>query len=443
MRNTVFVVLDSMRRDHLGAYNEAVDFTEHIDRIAEESIVYEDAVAQAPWTLPSHASVFTGTYPWEHGATNQNAHLETDGPTLAEKFEREGYTTAAVTPNIWVTPHKGMTDGFGTVENFLGLGGLTPFEKLYRSASKLLERMDERIRRPIVEPLNRMFDAADIDTACRSAETIDAAIDFLGAHAGDRDPFFLFVNLMEPHEPYDPPQEYLDRHGVRDLSAVPDDNEAFFVGETDYSELRAAYRASADYTDDLIGRLDRALSTHGLDETVLVVAGDHGQALGEGDFFGHQFTVREEVVSVPLLVRHPDESPRRDDRLVELRELYRLLPRVAGIDSYEGLGTDTALGGYEFPEVFKRYIDEDRMDHYYRKYRYYRTGDEKFVKSEREDGTVSYTRTDLETGTERRVEGEHRQLLDELDDAEESQTSRSTIEENEAIERRLEELGYR
>lgn len=443
MRNTVFVVLDSMRRDHLGAYNEAVDFTEHIDRIAEESIVYEDAVAQAPWTLPSHASVFTGTYPWEHGATNQNAHLETDGPTLAEKFEREGYTTAAVTPNIWVTPHKGMTDGFGTVENFLGLGGLTPFEKLYRSASKFLERMDERIRRPIVEPLNRMFDAADIDTACRSAETIDAAIDFLGAHAGDRDPFFLFVNLMEPHEPYDPPQEYLDRHGVRDLSAVPDDNEAFFVGETDYSELRAAYRASADYTDDLIGRLDRALSTHGLDETVLVVAGDHGQALGEGDFFGHQFTVREEVVSVPLFVRHPDHPARRDDRLIELRELYRLLPQFAGIEEYddEDGETDAVVGGYEFPDVFKRYISDDRMEHYYRKYRYHRTDSEKIVKHETEDGTVSYRRIDLETGTRRSVETKHERLVDQLDDA--TGDVELQREETEAVKRRLEKLGYR
>lgn len=441
MRNTVFVVLDSMRRDHLGVYNDAIGFTEHIDRIAEESIVYENAVAQAPWTLPSHASMFTGTYPWEHGATNKHAHLETDETTLAEKFGERDYLTAAITPNIWVTPHKGLTDGFDEVENFLGLGGLTPLQRVYRTASKLVERLDERVRRPIVEPLNRVFDAVDIDTACRSEETIDAAIDFLESHS--EEPFFLFVNLMEPHEPYDPPQKYLDRHDVRDLSVVPDDNEDFFANETNYEELRKAYRASVDYTDDLIGRLDRTLSEQGLDETVLAVAGDHGQALGESDFFGHQFTVREEVTSVPLFVRHPNEPADRDDRLVELRELYWLLPEFAGIGSYDDLGADAVPGGYEFPKVFKRYIAEDRLDHYYRKYRYYRTEDEKIIKSEREDGTVSYTRIDLDGREERRVGAEHRQLLDELGDPSSDGHTPTTEEEAAAVERRLEELGYR
>jgi arylsulfatase A-like enzyme len=443
MRNTVFVVLDSMRRDHLGVYNGSIDFTEHIDRIAEESVVYEDAVAQAPWTLPSHASMFTGTYPWEHGATNANAHFETDGKTLAEKFGEQGYTTAAITPNIWVTPHKGLTDGFDEVENFLGVGGLTPLQRVSRAASKLVERLDERVRRSIVEPLNSLFDAADIDTACRSEETIDAAVEFLEEHA-DED-FFLFVNLMEPHEPYNAPREYLDRHGVSDLSAVPDDNETFFAGEPDYGELRKAYRASVDYTDDLIGRLDRTLSEQGLDEAVLAVAGDHGQALGEDDFFGHQFTVREEVISVPLFVRHPEEPARRDDRLVELRELYWMLPEFAEFGSYDDHGTDAATGGYEFPEVFKRYIDEDRMDHYYRKYRYYRTREEKLVKIEGQDLTASYMRIDLATGTERRVEAEHRRLLDGLEDAGSGRGTQTTgtAEEKEAVKRRLEELGYR
>jgi arylsulfatase A-like enzyme len=441
MRTTIFVVLDSMRRDHLGVYNDAVDFTGHIDGIAEESIVYENAVAQAPWTLPSHASMFTGQYPWEHGATNKNAHLETDERTLAETFSGHGYRTAAITPNIWLTPHKGTTDGFDDVENFLGWGSLTPLQKLYRVGSRLLERLDERTRRSVVDPLNRLLEAADIDTACRSAETIDAATDFVEAHADER--FFLFVNLMEPHEPYDPPQEYLDRHGVEDLSAVPDDNEDFFAGETDYGELRKAYRASVDYTDDLIGRLDRTLSEHGLDDAVLVVAGDHGQALGENEIFGHQFTVREEVVSVPLFVRHPDHPARRDDRLIELRELYRLLPQFAGIEEYddEDGETDAVVGGYEFPDVFKRYISDDRMEHYYRKYRYYRTDGEKIVKHETEDGTVSYRRIDLETGTRRSVETKHERLVDQLDDA--TGDVELQREETEAVKRRLEKLGYR
>lgn len=439
MRTTIFVVLDSMRRDHLGAYDDAVGYTRHTDRIAAESTVYEDAVAQAPWTLPSHASMFTGQYPWQHGATNAKAHLETDRQTLAATFRDRGHLTAAITPNIWVTPHKGMTDGFDRVENFLGVGGLAPLRRLYRIASNQIERVDERLRRPIVGPLNRVLDALDVDTTCRSEETIDAAIEFVERHADEE--FFLFVNLMEPHEPYDPPQAYLDRHGVGDLGAVPDDTADFFAGDTDWAEVRKAYRASVDYTDDLVGRLDRALSENDLDDAVLVVAGDHGQALGEGDFFGHQFTVREEVVSVPLLVRHPERPAGRDDRLVELRELYRLLPALARDERYEDLGTSVALGGYEFPAVFKRYVPEAELDYYYRKHRFYRTDREKVIKSVGEDGTTTYTRRDVVTGESLPVEPRHRERLDGLGDVTADEPVRQASGEPE-VEERLEELGY-
>ena len=439
MRNTVFVVLDSMRRDYLGTYNDDIDFTPHLDDIAAESLVYEDAVAQAPWTLPSHSSMFTGLYPWEHEATNKKAHLETDRQRLAEKFREGGYTTGAITPNIWVTPHKGLTDGFTEVENFLGVGSLTPFQKLFRAGSRAVEQLDERLRRPLVEPLERLTDSMGIDTTCRSEETIDAAIEFLEAHADDQ--FFLFVNLMEPHEPYDPPQEYLDRHDVQDLSGVPDDNQDFFAGETDWTELQKAYRASVDYTDDLVGRLDRALAESGLDETVLAIAGDHGQALGEEDFFGHQFTVRDEVISVPLMVRQPGEPPGREEQPVELRELYWLLPEWAGIDDYDDPGTTAVPGGYEFPQVFRRYIADESMDYYYRKYRYYRTSEEKITKIEQEDGTVSYTRRDRATGEQLPVEDEHRQLVDNLGDVS-SDDPLDTTEEAAEVEERLEELGY-
>lgn len=440
MRPVVFLVLDSMRRDHLGVYDDAIGFTENLDAIAEEAVVFEDAVAQAPWTLPSHATMFTGEYPWDHEATNRDAHFGADSTTLAERFAQEGYLTAAITPNIWLTPHKGMMEGFQEVENFLNIGGGSAVQWFYRSMSRYFEKLDSRFRWPVVRALESVFEFADIDNSCRSEETIEEAIGFIEDHADDQ--FFLFINLMEPHEPYDPPQEYLDRHGVTDLEGVPDDNKDFFADGADFDELRKAYRASVDYTDDLVGRLEEVLSEQGLEDAVLVITADHGQALGEADVFGHQFTVGEEVVSVPLLVKHPDHEPGREDALVELRELYDLIPQYAGLTEHEEIGTEVAVGGYEFPEVFRRFISADRMDQYYRKYRFYRTQDEKVVKSVGEDGEVSYQGIDLETGEEIPVTADLRRNVDRLQDVGGSEERLREEDHDEAVRERLEELGY-
>jgi len=115
--NVLFVVLDTTRKDRLTVYGHDRPTSPALERFAEEARVYEQAVAPAPWTLPVHASVFTGLYPSEHGATQENPYLE-GATTLAETLSRSNYATSCYSSNAWITPYTHLTRGFEHQDSF-------------------------------------------------------------------------------------------------------------------------------------------------------------------------------------------------------------------------------------------------------------------------------------------------------------------------------------
>jgi len=445
--NVVFLVLDSLRTDRVGAYNNAVDFTDHLDTMADSSVVFENAVTQAPWTLPSHASMFTGNYPWDHGTTQARSYATGDEETFIGTLREAGYTTGAITPNVWITPHKGMTADFDFVENFLGSADNSLSRRISKLSTKLYDGLGTLPKRILGRQLDRAFRLFGVDDSCKSEETVAAVEDYLGDREAAEE-FFLYVNLMEPHEPYHPPQRYVDNHGVTDESTVPHRQKDMFTkDDIDYDQLRRMYDASVDYTDDLVGRITTALDENGLDDdTVVVVLSDHGQALGEDGVFGHQFTVAEPVINTVLLVDHPDIQRRREDRPFELRRLHDLVPYWAGIESTEpdAFG-GTIRGGYEFPENFTGYIPSDQWDDYYRQARYVKRDGIKVVKSTADGGDSRYEAIDLDTGESVPVPEELRCEVDAIGevavDTDSSDEPEGAVDEE--IEDRLEALGYR
>lgn len=445
-KNVVFLVLDSLRKDRVSAYNDDVDFTDHIGSFADRSLVFENAVAQAPWTLPSHASMFTGEYPWEHGTTHARSYF--DGrETFVSKFKNEGYSTAAITPNIWITPHKRMTGDFDYVENFLGKANNPLSVRASRLGTKLYHRLGDVTRRVLGRQIDRFFQLFSVDDSCKSEETVEAAERYLGDREADED-FFLYVNLMEPHEPYRPPKQYRQKHGVDEEATIAHRQKDVFTKDIDFEEMRKIYDASVDYTDDLVARILGALEANDLEEdTVVVLLSDHGQALGEdGGQFGHQFTVNEPVVNAVLMVDHPDAGADTEDRPVELRALHDLVPYYAGIgDCPEAVAAGTVMGGCEFPENFTGYIPKERWDEYYRQRRFLKRDGRKIVRAVEEDGTAHYTAYDLETGEEIEVPDDLRAAIDATGevDADADDAAEAAPEVDEAVEQRLEELGYR
>ncbi|MFB6243322.1 MAG: sulfatase [Halobaculum sp.] len=443
-RNVVLLVLDSLRRDRVSLYDDGVDFTDSIAALGAESLVFDNAVAQAPWTLPSHASMFTGTYPWSHGATQESPTFDAGGPTLVERFAAAGYRTGGFTPNPWVSPFSGLAAGFDTWDNFLTPRRL-PIPEFVRS-SRLLEwwsrNQFERVKKRLTDAADSLFEtwSRRKETEVTHSERVfDRAESFVRETDADR-PFFLYLNILDAHEPYYPPESYRERHapGVdpHEECQIPSRH---LKGETEanFDNVAGLYDAAVDNADDLVGSFVAFLREQQLlQNTVLVVVSDHGQALGEDGLYGHQYGVGPVLTHVPMLVRTPEANAERIDRLVELRELFDYLPSVAGVGPEYTPGVEIAKGGYGFPDLAVRQLPGGRDSEHYRRFRFALDREEYLVRTETpEQVTVTAEVRDSTAETDPSPT-----LLRALPTAETHDDDAVAVAD--PVEGRLEDLGY-
>jgi arylsulfatase A-like enzyme len=326
--NVLFVVLDTVRKDRLTPYGCDRPTTPNLADFAEEATVFEQAVAPAPWTLPVHASLFTGLYPSQHGADQENPYLE-GATTLAETLSAAGYDTACYSSNAWITPYTRLTDGFDDQDNFFEV---MPGEFLSGPLARAWKAMnDNESLRAIADKLVSLGNTAHEYLA--GGEGADsktpAVIDRTMAFLDGADRSFAFVNLMDAHLPYHPPEEFAAEFapGV-DSAAVCQNSKEYNAGARDidteeWADIRGLYDAEIAHIDDQLGRLFDWLKAEGRwDDTTVVVCADHGELHGEHDLYGHEFCVYDPLVNVPLLIKHPElDADRRTDQ-VELVDLY-------------------------------------------------------------------------------------------------------------------------
>lgn len=287
-QSVLLVTLDTLRADVLGFYGGSVE-TPHLDRLADQSLVFENAWSACNSTLPSHASILTGLSVPAHGVLDNRSTMDPEVGTLAQGFRRAGYHTAAAVS----VDH--LTAGWS------GLGrGFDQYLDVQRGA------------------------AGD------GANTIDRVTEWsdLWVDQGER-PTFLWLHLFDPHTPYDPPRaylkEYVDRLWAAGGSVPPSRVEAGDIGRTGYTAkgqfldgvnnhafARFLYEASVSYTDKLVGDLvDCWVHAGRWDQTVLALTADHGESLGErGVYYGHQL-LHEPVMRVPLILRVPGGAAER------------------------------------------------------------------------------------------------------------------------------------
>jgi len=276
--NILLVVLDTVRADAVGRTFNRRQVTPHFDRIAAEGSRYLHAYATAPWTLPSHATLFTGLASSQHLAVHESFVLGSQHLTLAEMLAGRGYATYGISSNPWVTEGRGLAQGFDE------------FVTAYSDAQ----------------------DAPDKG----AARATEYAIEFIARHAQGDEPFFLFVNYLEAHLPYAPPEAGFEALGIATGSLsrrefTIEQAEEIIAGERDASEdelelARTLYQCEIAYQDRQLGELIDTLSERDLlVETLVVITADHGELFGIEGLMGHEFSLSDDVLQVPLVLRHP------------------------------------------------------------------------------------------------------------------------------------------
>ncbi len=341
----ILILIDTLRADHLGLYGYPRQTSPHLDSLADVATVFERCISPSPWTAPAHASLFTGLFPSSHGVRlmpekrGGGMALRAELQTLAESFQGAGFRTAAAVSNDWLRAGSGFDQGFEAYyhaprHRFLlaplfwgllhGLDGFPPLQPL-------VDRALARAAHYFVDHLT-------------FSELAQASLDWI--EQTDEEPFFLFLNAMEPHDEYLPPPPFRDRWPGRLPQRVPfhELSQAAMGGKLEIAprlldHLLSQYDGEIAYVDAQVGTFLKQLRILGLFErSWIVVTSDHGEHFGEHGLLWHRNSVHDALLHVPLIIKRPGQS--RGDRIaapVQLVDIMPMLLAEAGIPIPDGL----------------------------------------------------------------------------------------------------------
>jgi arylsulfatase A-like enzyme len=319
-RNVLLVTLDTTRADYIGCYEpQRAANTPHLNALAADGTQFLRCISASAATPVSHASILTGLYPFEHGLrviyAKSGCRLKADVPYLPALLQAAGWRTAAFLSAFTVSEFYGFQRGFDTFDS-----GLT------RAAEGIM-RPDE----------TGHYEWGVVDNQRRSDHTTDAALAWLD-QASPRTPFFLWVHYWDPHD-WTP--------GVPETAPPPEFSRPFMEAATGSGpdQLRAMYAAEVAFVDLQFGRLIDKLKARGCyDDTLIVVLADHGQGLGDHNWWPHRLLYQEQI-HLPLIVRMPAQpGGRRIDSLVRSIDVYPTILEAVGVPSPQPVTGESLLG---------------------------------------------------------------------------------------------------
>jgi arylsulfatase A-like enzyme len=315
--NVVLIVMDTVRADHISALGYERDTTPHLKLLASDSMVYANAVSASDITLTSHASLFTGMYPSWHGAYCQppeaayGRELTREYPTLAEVLRTNGYQTVGVAANLYLRSDFGLERGF---DEF----------RIPRPVPLLPDETRYLMRRTLRRGLSFAVDTAQFDRLYSLGEDIDAVLfSSLESRSRPTAPLFVFLNYMDAHFPYVPPAPYNASFPGKRARLTQDDLEEeqtlISRNQGDPPGYRphcvSQYDGGIAYMDAQIGKvIDWLKREQAYDNTMIVVASDHGESFGERHRVGHANSPYQNLLHVPLLIKYPGNARRGVER---------------------------------------------------------------------------------------------------------------------------------
>ena len=317
-RHLILITVDTLRADRLAPWGGDARVAPRLNALASESVVFERAYAPASFTLASMTGMLTSRYPEEVGIERNVHQLGSEVPTLADALAREGFRTAAVVSNFALRREAGLAGGF----------------EVYDDAYPQRERVRRKPER-----------VAD--------HTTDAAIRVIDGLDTDAERVFLWVHYQDPHGPYTPPADWRDRYldpnprgDAVQLERSPDRRGdgaipayQFLEGRRDPAWYVAGYDGEVGFADLQIGRLlDSLRERELLEESVVVFTADHGEGLGEHDYwFAHGEHLTDPLTRVPLMIRSPVLAPTTRADLASLLDVWPTVAGLLGVAVPDGL----------------------------------------------------------------------------------------------------------
>lgn len=290
--NVLVIVVDTLRADHLSAYGYHRETSPFIDSLAQEGVRFQNAISPSSWTQPSHASLLTGRYTYEHQA--ELAPLDGKYPTIGEVLQTQGYRTGAFSAN---TEFFTRRQGFGR--------GFLHFEDNYLTATDAF--LNSSVYGFLFDfyGLRKALNYEGVPTR-RYAEDINrSALAWIDRNP--QKPFFVFINYFDVHDPYLPPEPYRSKfasspHPGGLINGFMERYSPFLTPEQIQTEMDA-YDGAISYVDDEIKNLFAELEARGLlENTVVIVTSDHGESFGEHGLLQHSASLYLQEIHVPLVV---------------------------------------------------------------------------------------------------------------------------------------------
>ncbi len=322
--NVLVLLVDTLRADRLGAYGASPSPTPALDRVAAEGVVFEQSIAQAPWTLPSVASILTGVHPRSHGVLGRL--VDEDSDELEAAF---------------------LADAFRTLPEHAALAGVTTVglsaNPLIGRGTNLVQGFETFVEYGWDRPRRNWIPAAELNAR------------FLAWVRANRDHrFFAYLQYMEPHDPYTPHDAPPAPPGARPVVAAGEIHDlarkvnwgaAPPLGDVEVGHLRRLYDGEVADWDHAFADLRAALEAEGLwDSTVVVVTSDHGESFQEHGRLTHGTHLYDELLRVPLVIAGPGIAPARDAQPAQGIDLYPTVARLLGLDAPDGVAGHDLLG---------------------------------------------------------------------------------------------------
>ncbi len=349
--NIILIVIDAARADHFSCYGYHKGTTPHIDGIAEEGVLYEQAISPAGWTLPAHTSIFTGLHVSRHGVHNENQVFDDHFATLPEVLKMNGYQTVGICRNDWISEATGLIRGFADFHDL-------HYDKWKRKIRKFVNSLRVNGKDSWSYEINRTAKQW-IRRNHRQA------------------PFFMFVHYSQLHLPYWIPAPYntkflpdgMTYEAARNVNQNP---KAFYAGEVhmgpeEFEISRALYDCSLSYQDMIVGQFfDFLKKKKILNNTIFIITSDHGESLGDHNHFDHYYVLYDALLRVPLIIRFPEVfAPGvREKAMVQTLDILPTLKELLGLNDpklndLQGIPLPPVKGGKATREftISERFMD--------------------------------------------------------------------------------------